>query len=225
MKRRLILASASPARRRTLEAAGIDPEVYVSGVDESSVDATRPETLSLTLARLKALAVVERLRHHAELRGNPRNGRPTEAGNKEPSPLVLGCDSVLSFGEQTLGKPVDAADAIRRWQRMRGREGVLHTGHCLVELDTGKIAEAGAATVVRFADITDAEIEAYVATGEPLKVAGAFTIDGIGGAFVESINGDPGTVIGLSLPLFRQLLAQLGASLTELWRDQLASGP
>lgn len=207
-KRRLVLASASPARLKTLEAAGIDADVLVSGVDESSVQAARPDLLCLALARLKAQAVAERLR---------RRGQPS------PDTLVLGCDSVLGFERQTFGKPADTGEAVARWRRMRGRQGVLYTGHCLVELDTGKIAEGTAATTVRFADLTDAEIEAYVATGEPLRVAGAFTIDGIGGPFVESIDGDPGTVVGLSLPLLRQLLAELGISITALWRDQLTS--
>jgi septum formation protein len=207
-KRRLVLASASPARRRTLENAGIDADVLVSGVDESSVAAARPDLLCLTLARLKAQAVAERLR---------RQGRST------PETLVLGCDSVLGFDRQIFGKPADTTEAIDRWRRMRGRQGLLYTGHCLIELETGKIVEDTAATTVRFADVTDAEIDAYVATGEPLRVAGAFTIDGIGGPFVESVDGDPGTVVGLSLPLLRHLLAELGIPITALWRDRLTS--
>jgi septum formation protein len=132
--------------------------------------------------------------------------------------LVLGCDSVLALDGEILGKPADAADATRRWLRMRGRTGVLHTGHCLVDVDTGTAAGAVAGTTVHFAEITDAEIDAYVATGEPLRVAGAFTIDGLGGPFVERIDGDPGTVIGLSLPLLRHLLRELGIAITDLWR-------
>lgn len=131
--------------------------------------------------------------------------------------LVLGCDSVLELDGRVLGKPLDAEDAVRRWRAMRGRTGVLLTGHCLVERG-GTVAEAVAATTVQFADLTDAEIDAYVATGEPLAVAGAFTIDGLGGPFVERIDGDPGTVIGLSLPLLRHLLAELGVAITDLWR-------
>jgi septum formation protein len=193
---RLILASASPARRKLLEAAGIHADVVVSGVDESAVDAAAPDELSLTLARLKAEAVAERLPEGA---------------------LVLGCDSVLAFDGQALGKPGDAETAASRWRTMRGRYGVLYTGHCLVDTGTGRQARAVAATTVHFADVTDAEIAAYVATGEPLHVAGGFTIDGLGGPFVERIEGDHGTVVGLSLPLLRRLLGQLGIAVTDLW--------
>lgn len=189
---RLVLASASPARRKLLQAAGIEPEVLVSGVDESAVEAATAEELCLTLARLKAEAITA------------------------PDALVLGCDSVLAFEGEILGKPADADEATKRWLRMRGRSGVLHTGHCLVQGD--RRAEAVAKTTVYFADVSDAEIAAYVATGEPLLVAGAFTIDGIGGAFVERVEGDHGNVIGLSLPLLRRLLGELGYSITELWR-------
>jgi septum formation protein len=199
---RLVLASASPARRTLLRNAGIPAEVEVSGVDESAVEATGPDTLSLILARQKAQAVAERLA------GTPRAGTGR---------LVLGCDSVLGFAGQILGKPRDAAEAVARWRRMSGRSGVLHTGHCLIDLDSGKRAEAAAKTIVHFADVTEAEIEAYVATGEPLAVAGSFTIDGLGSPFVESVEGDPGTVVGLSMPLLRHLLAELGIRITDLW--------
>ncbi|MFJ6195172.1 Maf family protein [Micromonospora sp. NPDC092111] len=200
MPLRLVLASQSPARRKLLQAAGIEPDVLVSGVDESQVIADRAEDLCLELARLKAQAVSDRLR-----------------ATPDERMLVLGCDSVLAFDGEILGKPADAADATRRWGRMRGRSGVLHTGHCLVDLSHGSRAEAVASTVVHFADIRDEEIAAYVATGEPLAVAGAFTIDGLGGAFLTGIEGDPGTVVGLSLPLLRQLLRERGLSITELW--------
>ncbi|QSB15265.1 septum formation inhibitor Maf [Natronosporangium hydrolyticum] len=204
---RLVLASASPARRRTLTAAGIDPEVIVSGVDESSVDATKPEALCAVLARMKAQAVADRLRHG--------HGPATNPGEQV---LVLGCDTVLGFDGEALGKPADEADALARWRQMSGGEGVLYTGHALLEVGSGRSAEAVAETQVHFAELTDAEIEAYVATGEPLAVAGAFTIDGLGGPFVERIDGDPGTVIGLSLPLLRRLLRELDLPITELWR-------
>jgi septum formation protein len=130
---------------------------------------------------------------------------------------VLGCDSVLEFEGAILGKPAGPADARDRWRRMRGRHGVLHTGHCVIDTTTGKRAEATSATTVHWADVTDAEIEAYVASGEPLRVAGAFTIDGLGSPFVARIEGDHGTVVGLSMPLLRDLLATLGVQLTTLW--------
>lgn len=200
-----ILASASPARRTLLDSAGIDAEVIVSGVDEDAVEATTAEALSAVLARMKAHAVEERLKHSS--------AAPDRA-------LVLGCDSVLAFDGQILGKPEHADEALKRWQAMRGRSGVLHTGHCLVELHTGRVAEEVGSTVVHFADLSDAEIEAYVATGEPLWVAGSFTIDGLGGPFVERIEGDHTNVVGLSLPLLRRLLATLDISITELWRQR-----
>ncbi|MEV4758018.1 nucleoside triphosphate pyrophosphatase [Micromonospora sp. NPDC049559] len=196
----LVLASASPARLKVLRAAGIEPEVIVSGIDESQVQTERADDLSLELARRKAHAVADTIR-----------------GSAAPGTLVLGCDSVLAFEGAVLGKPTDAADATARWRRMRGRAGVLHTGHCLLDLASGKEAATAASTTVHFAEITDAEIAAYVATGEPLHVAGAFTIDGLGGPFVERVEGDPGTVIGLSLPLFRTLLGDLGVQITDLW--------
>jgi septum formation protein len=194
-----VLASASPARRALLTAAGIDADVLVSGVDESVVEAADAASLSVTLARMKARAVAARI--------------PGEAGV-----LVLGCDSVLAFDGQILGKPADAAEAAGRWRAMRGKSGVLYTGHHIIELITGKHAEDVGATTVHFSDITDAEIDAYVASAEPLHVAGSFTIDGRGGAFVDRIEGDAGNVIGLSLPLLRRLLRDLGIAITDLWR-------
>jgi septum formation protein len=214
---RLVLASASPARRGLLCAAGIDVDVIVSGVDESTVDSTSPDALCLTLARMKAEAVAARLR--ADRGGQPAEGGPaTQDSPASGHTLVLGCDSVLAFDGRILGKPADAADATARWQAMRGRSGVLHTGHCLISLDDDKRVEAVAATTVHFADLTDDEIDRYVASGEPLDVAGAFTIDGLGGSFVESIEGDPGTVIGLSLPQLRRMLGELGLRTVDLWR-------
>ena len=131
--------------------------------------------------------------------------------------LVLGCDSVLELDGEALGKPVDAADAIARWHRMRGRTGTLLTGHVVVDTRTGRTACGTAATVVRFGNPTDEEVAAYVATGEPLHVAGAFTLDGRSAPFVDGIDGDPGNVIGLSLPLLRRLLGELGTGVHELW--------
>ena len=163
------------------------------------VEAEDAYTLSLALARMKARTVAARMQ-------------------ADPGVLVLGCDSVLAFDGEILGKPADADEAIKRWQAMRGRSGVLHTAHHLTDLVSGRQAEDVGTTVVHFADVSDAEIEAYVATGEPLSVAGAFTIDGRGGAFVERIEGDHGNVVGLSLPLLRRLLRQLGVPITTLWR-------
>lgn len=196
----LVLASASPARLQLLRSAGIEPQVVVSGVDEDGVDAATPADLAATLARLKAEAVA---------------AAPDYAVVRER--LVLGCDSVLEFDGQAYGKPRDADDAVRRWRAMRGRSGVLHTGHCLIETGSGRSREEVGSTRVHFADVDDAEIAAYVATGEPLRVAGAFTLDGLGGAFVTSVEGDPHNVVGLSLPLLRRLLADLGMRWTDLW--------
>lgn len=210
----LVLASASPARLKTLRAAGVEPEVLVSGVDESTVDAADADVLAGTLARLKAEAVAVRLRQHASPAGVNADGSRR---------LVLGCDSVLAFDGAIHGKPADPEDARKRWLAMRGREGVLHTGHCLVDAETDVLHERVARTTVRFADVSDAEIDAYVATGEPLHVAGAFTIDALGGWFVESIDGDPGTVVGLSLPLLRGLLAAHGVTVADLWAARVGT--
>lgn len=205
---RLVLASASPSRRRILAAAGIDTEVIISGVDEAAVDIAEPAALCAVLARMKAQAVADQL------------GATPPATDEPAGPvLVLGCDSVLAAGGEVLGKPADAAEAVARWRLMRGREGVLHTGHTLLEVGTGRAAESASRTRVHFADVSDAEIEAYVATGEPLAVAGAFTIDGFGAPFVDRIDGDPGTVLGLSLPVLRRLLAELDIPITAFWRS------
>ncbi|KQW45169.1 septum formation protein Maf [Nocardioides sp. Root1257] len=194
----LVLASQSPARLATLRSAGIEPVVIVSGVDEDQLADLPPAELALQLAELKCAAVAA------------RDDVPDGA-------LVLGCDSVLELDGEALGKPGDAATATRRWQAMRGRSGVLQTGHCLRDTATGRVAAATASTTVHFADVTDDEIAAYVATGEPLVVAGAFTVDGLGGAFVTGIEGDHHNVVGVSLPLVRELVAELGHSWTELW--------
>jgi septum formation protein len=199
----LVLASASPARLATLRSAGVEPVVIVSGVDEDEIGDLPPAELALQLAELKCAAVAE------------RDGLPDDA-------VVLGCDSVLELDGVALGKPVDGEEATSRWRAMRGRSGVLHSGHCLRDTATGNVAAATASTIVHFADVTDEEIAAYVATGEPLQVAGAFTIDGLGGAFVTGIEGDHHNVVGLSLPLLRELLAELGRSWTGLWTDQPA---
>jgi septum formation protein len=196
----LVLASASPARLATLRAAGIEPTVAVSAVDEPAVLAAAgdvpPAEAVLLLARAKA-----------------RDVAPGHAGA-----LVLGCDSMLEIDGRVLGKPADAAEAADRWRAMRGRSGRLHSGHWLVDR-RAEAAEDGATstTVVHFADVSDAEIDAYVATGEPLWVAGAFTIDGLGGPFIRGVEGDHHGVVGLSLPLLRTLLAARGVPITDLW--------
>ena len=192
---RLILASASPARLKTLRAAGLDPEVVVSGVDEDAVEAPNAAELALKLAQLKAVAV---------------------AAN-QPRALVVGCDSVLEFEGRILGKPVDEADAIARWQQMRGHAGVLHTGHCVIDTHREVWVGRSAATQVRFAQVSDEEIEAYVATGEPAGVAGAFTLDGLGGAFVSGVTGDYHNVVGISVPLLRLMFDELGFVWHEFW--------
>ena len=199
---RLILASQSPARLSTLRHAGIEPEVIVSGVDESTPTPLAPADLALLLARRKVTAVADRT--------------PPEAEEE----LLIGCDSVLELDGEAYGKPTDADDAVRRWLRMSGRSGVLHSGHHVIRRGAvGPVREVGrtGSTVVHFAEVTRDEAEAYVATGEPLQVAGAFTIDGYGGAFVRGIEGDHHNVLGLSLPLLRILLADLGVRWTDLW--------
>ena len=204
----LVLASASPARRSTLLAAGVHPVVRVSSVDEDAAVAAAEEAhgvleapdVALLLARAKAEDVVTAVEEDEEA---------------DEHVLVLGCDSVLEIDGEVHGKPVDAAEALARWRRMRGRSGVLHTGHWLVDLrdpddgGTGGMVGGTASTTVHFAALDDAEIEDYVATGEPLRVAGAFTLDGLGGPYVTGIEGDPSNVIGVSLPLVRELLREL----------------
>ncbi|MGW7360317.1 nucleoside triphosphate pyrophosphatase [Streptomyces sp. NPDC054802] len=199
---RLVLASASPARLNLLRQAGLAPEVIVSGVDEDALTAPTPSELALVLAEAKAAAVA---------------ARPEAAGA-----LLIGCDSVLELDGEALGKPADAEEAIARWKAMRGRAGVLQTGHCVIDTATGRRASATASTTVRFGEPSDAEVAAYVASGEPLHVAGAFTLDGRSAPFIDGIDGDPGNVIGLSLPLLRRLLAELGFSITDLWAEQEA---
>jgi septum formation protein len=204
---RLVLASASPARLSVLRAAGVEPEVRVSGVDEEAVTAPTPSGLVRALAEAKAVAAV----------------RPGD-----DDLLVLGCDSMLDLDGTAYGKPGTAAAATKRWELMAGRAGILRTGHALLSVRDGSVvaraAEVGS-TVVRFGTPTPDEVAAYVATGEPLQVAGAFTIDGRGGWFVDGVDGDPGTVIGLSLPLLRVLLGRLGTSVTDLWATPPRADP
>ncbi len=193
----IVLASASPARLAVLRGAGLDPKVVVSGVDEDAISAESPAELCLALARAKAAAVA------AGVSGG----------------LVIGCDSVLELDGRAYGKPASADEAVARWRGMRGRTGRLLTGHCVIDAGTGREAARAAATVVRFGRPSDEEIAAYVATGEPLRVAGAFTLDGFGGWFVEGIDGDHGNVLGISLPLLRELFSALGVQVTGLWKS------
>jgi septum formation protein len=192
----LVLASGSAGRLRVLRDAGLDPEVVVSGVDETTEAGLGTAEIVGILAERKAAAVAA----------------------ERPRDLVLGCDSLLELDQASWGKPASAAAAEDMWRRLSGREGTLWTGHCLIDGVSGRRVRAVARAAVRFAAPSDAEIAAYVASGEPLAVAGAFSIDGLGGAFVASIDGHPSTVIGLSLPALREMLADLGLALTDLWR-------
>ncbi|MET1153026.1 Maf family nucleotide pyrophosphatase [Arthrobacter sp.] len=213
---RLILASASPARTKLLTEAGIAHQVLVSEVDEDSVTAsygvTDPHDTALLLARAKAEAVA---------------ALPVADGA-----LVLGCDSVFELDGDPYGKPHEPEIARERLRKMSGRHGVLHTGHWLVDCraaaldaddtenhDAGSGATVGAvaSAAVHFAQLSDAEIDAYVATGEPLHVAGSFTIDSLGGAFIERVDGDPHAVVGLSVSTLRRLLASANVQITDLW--------
>lgn len=192
---RLVLASASPARLATLRSAGVEPEVVVSGVDESIVEAPSPGELAQALAELKAEAV---------------------AGTLADDAVVLGCDSLLELDGRPLGKPGSADAAAERWRTMRGRSAVLHTGHALIDTVSARSARRLISTVVHFADVADDEIDVYASTGEPLAVAGAFTIDGLGGWFVTGVEGDPHNVVGVSLPAVRDMLRELGLALTDI---------
>jgi septum formation protein len=198
-----VLASGSPARLGLLRDAGIDPVVIVSGADESDPGGLDTAALVAVLAERKAAAV-------AALR---------------PDDLVLGCDSMLDLDGTALGKPATADDAASLWHRLGGREAVLYTGHRLIDGQSGREASGVAATIIRFGEPSGAEIAAYVATGEPLQLAGAFSIDGRGAAFVDGIDGDSGNVIGLSLPLLRRLLAEVDIAITELWRPPAEPDP
>jgi len=203
---RFILGSASPARLRTLLAAGVVPEVIVSRFDESSVEALPAAELVQVLANAKALTISNRLR-----------GESRAAGEELPGEaLVLGCDSLLELDGEALGKPASHDDATLRWRRMRGRVGVLHTGHCLVDVAGERLATATVSTTVHFGDVTDEEIEVYCSSGEPSTVAGAFTIDQLGGWFIDAIEGDHHNVVGLSLPALRKMLRELNFSLWDL---------
>lgn len=208
MTLQLILASASPSRAKLLTDAGIAHTVKVSGADEDALTAAAgpitPAETALLLARAKAESV---------------------AATACAGSLVIGCDSVFELDGVPYGKPWEPAVARERWQLMRGRSGVLHTGHWLICTDSTGTPDGGSpvghgeltSAVVTFEDVSDAEIDAYVATGEPLQVAGAFTIDGLAGAFITGVEGDPHAVVGLSISTLRRLLAKHGVAITDLW--------
>jgi septum formation protein len=203
---RLVLGSQSSARLNVLRSAGIDPVVRVSGVDEDAVAAAltdpRPAELVTALAEAKAHAVVAAL------------------AGELPDAVVIGCDSMLSINGTMVGKPGTPEVARTRWQEMAGKTGELLTGHVVLRLSHGVVdrtASGAETTTVRFGTPSDAELDAYLATGEPLHVAGGFTLDGMGGWFVDGIDGDPSSVIGISLPLTRRLLAEVGVSVIDLW--------
>lgn len=185
----IVLASASPARKNLLTRSGLTFDIKVSGVDEETPEilALSPRDMALKLAEAKASAVAV----------------DTEG-------IVIGCDSVFEFEGTAYGKPLTPDVATQRWSAMRGKSGVLHTGHSVIDTKTGRQISQLASTKVTFADISDAEIASYVASGEPLNVAGAFTIDSLGGPYIESVEGDPSCVEGLSLPTLRRLLEELG---------------
>lgn len=195
--RRLILASASPARKALLESAGLAPEVIVSHVTENDVDGLAAAESVTVLARRKAEAVTARL--------DPREG------------LVVGCDSLLEFEGEAWGKPASAAEVVRRWTRLRGATGVLHTGHVVIDAASGRYEIEGDTAVVRFGNPSDAEIESYAATAESRQVAGPFTLEGRSAPWVESIDGNYGTITGISLPVLRRLLARLDVEIVDLW--------
>jgi septum formation protein len=191
----LVLASGSAGRLRVLRDAGFDPEVIVSGADESNDDGLATPDLVAMLAQRKAAAV-------AAIR---------------PDALVLGCDSMLDLDGAAIGKPSTIEEAAATWRRMAGGSGTLYTGHCLIH--AGRTVMGLGATTIRFGTPTEEEIEAYAVTGEPLSLAGSFSIDGRAAAFLDGIDGDPSNVIGLSLPVLRRLLADLGIAITDLWRS------
>jgi septum formation protein len=198
-----VLASASPARRRLLQGLGIDPVVHPSHFDESQVQHRNAAQLVQLLAQSKAESVLDDIRR------------------QYPDALVMGCDSVLALHGDIHGKPANAAEAIARWQQMRGLTGELYTGHVLIDLAQEKTLVRCQMTQVQFAQVSDRQIQAYVATGEPLHCAGCFALEGRGGAFVEKIHGCHSNVIGLSLPLLRQMLEELGYDVTNFWKTSL----
>lgn len=195
---RIILASASPSRKRLLESVGISPEIIVSGVDEENPEllALAPREMVIALAILKA--------HTVKASANPENA------------LIIGCDSTFEFEGENLGKPLTVENAIARAKAMRGKSGYLHTGHCVIDTRGGYEVSDLSTSKVTFANMSDEEIENYVATGEPLNVAGGFTLDGFSAPFITHIDGDPSGIIGLSLPTLRKIIINLGLKWSDL---------
>ena len=193
----VILASSSTSRLRLLQSAGITPKVLISGVDEeaSEFDSLSPSELVIALAILKAHTVKE---------SAPENS------------LIIGCDSTFEFNGKSLGKPGNRENAIARCKELSGNSGYLHTGHCLIDLKQGIELSERSTAKVQFAQMTEAEIIDYVDSGEPLNVAGGFTLDGLSAPFITNIEGDPSGIIGLSLPLLRKMIISLGYSWPEL---------
>jgi septum formation protein len=191
----LVLASGSATRLRVLRDAGLDPEVVVSGVDETADPALGTPALVRLLAERKATAVAAH----------------------RPDALVLGCDSMLELDDASIGKPASAGQAEALWRRLSGRAATLYTGHCLIAPGGGQVSDVAGA-LVRFGTPSAAEVAAYAASGEPMRMAGGFSIDGLAGPFIDGVDGSPSTVLGLSLPLLRRLLAGLGLAITDLWR-------
>ena len=218
---RLVLASASPSRLRLLRIAGIEPEVRVSDVDEAALAAaagpSSPADYVQLLATAKARAVAARISADPDAAASKEetNAQRTAAPSP-PATLVLGCDSAFEFEGVVSGKPHRPEVAAERWRAMRGRTGTLHTGHTLIDLTTGRERHAVRSTTLDFAAVSDAEIEWYVASGEPLPVAGAFTLDGLASAFITRIDGDPHAVVGLSIAALRELVLDLGHDWTAL---------
>ncbi|WP_130347514.1 Maf family protein [Herbihabitans rhizosphaerae] len=205
---RLILASASPARLNLLRAAGVEPEVRVSGVDEEAIEASltdpAPEDVVTALADAKARAVA----------GGVTDG------------VIVGCDSMFLFDGALVGKPRTVEVARERWLRMSGATGELLTGHAVLRVEGSTVVKSAVGTMrttVHFGEVSEAELDAYLATGEPLAVAGAFTLDGLGGWFVAGVQGDPSSVVGISLPLTRRLLAEVGVRVVDLWSQQVST--
>ncbi len=195
---RLILASGSLSRLSVLRDAGFDPEVVVSGVSEEFDGLTfTPAQAVEVLAERKALAVAD---HCGE-------------------GLVIGCDSMLEFDGEALGKPASGAEVVHVWRRLSGRQATLHTGHCLIETSTGHRVNRLASSVVQFGVPSETELSAYAATDEPLSLAGAFSIEGLSGPFVEAVHGSPSNVLGLSLPDLREMLFEVGVQVADLWRQ------